>query len=330
MKTITRGCLLLLLLILLPMPIGCRNANDSGTDQLIEGEHSVQPKTSAKKTVALVMKTLTNPFFETMEQGARKAEKEFDVRLLVRTGSKETSVDQQIAIVKQLIRERVDAIVIAPGSSTELIPVLAEAQQAGIVIINIDNRLDIDLSRKLGLTDVPFISVDNEQGAYLSAKMVSDRISSPTEAIVLEGILSAENARDRSRGAERAFAENPNINVVAKRAAQWKLDEGHRVTRELFEQHPNIGVIFCANDLMALGAIRYLSETARDHVLVAGFDALDEAKNAIRQGTLQVTIDQQPALQGYKGVEFAVRALHGEKLPAQTLVDVVVVTAESL
>ena len=55
--------------------------------------------------------------------------------------------------------------------------------------------------------------------------------------------------------------------------------------------------------MMALGVIQYLSETGRHDVLVAAYDALDEAKKAIREGTLQATVDQQAALQGYKGVE---------------------------
>ena len=75
--------------------------------------------------IALVMKTLTNPFFVSMEEGARQAERELGVKLLVRTAAEETSANQQIRIVEQLIdRETVQAIVIAPADSVGLIPVL--------------------------------------------------------------------------------------------------------------------------------------------------------------------------------------------------------------
>ena len=95
-----------------------------------------------KPRIALVMKTLTNPFFAEMERGARRAEAELDIELLVKTAAQETSIEQQIAIVDDLIRDRVDAIVIAPGDLFKLIPVLAKARKAGIVVINVDNRLD--------------------------------------------------------------------------------------------------------------------------------------------------------------------------------------------
>ena len=291
----------------------------------VDEEGSAQPY-----TIALVMKTLTNPFFVEMEKGGRQAEAEFEVELVVKTAAQETSIEQQIEIVDELIREMVDAIVIAPGDSLELIPVLKKAQDAEIVVINIDNRLDPEFSEKVGLVDVPFISVDNEQAAYLSAKYISDQIISPTDVAILEGIRSALNAEARKEGALRAFSENPNITVVVMETAHWKIDEAYEVTQDIFQDHPEIGAFFCANDMMALGAINYLQEADRGDVLVAAYDALEEAKQAIREGTLQVTIDQQAAYQGYLGVEYAVRTLNGESFPAETLVDVLMVTVETL
>ncbi|MBD0334503.1 MAG: substrate-binding domain-containing protein [Cyanobacteria bacterium Co-bin13] len=281
-------------------------------------------------TVALVMKTLTNPFFIEMEKGARQAEQELDINLMVKTAAQETSIEQQISIIQQLIQDQVDAIVIAPGDSTELIPVLKEAQDAGITIINIDNRLDPSRSTELGLRDVPFISVDNSRGAYLSAKYISDRIKTPTQVAILEGIQTAQNAIDREQGARQAFQENANVTIVAEASANWKIDEAYEVAQQIWQKHPDIGAIFCANDMMALGVLQYLSETQRSQVLVAGFDALDEAKAAIRTGQLAVTIDQQASEQGYLGVHYAVQAMAGKQLPMETVVDARVVTQETL
>lgn len=282
------------------------------------------------KTIALVMKTLTNPFFVEMENGARKAENEFGIQLIVKTAAQETSIQQQIAIVEELIHLKVDAIVIAPGDSKELIPVLKKAQDAGIKVVNIDNQLDAELSQKLGLVDVPFISVDNKKGAYLSAKFISDKITTPTKVILLEGIQEARNAQDRLAGAKLAFMENPNITIVASETAHWKIDEAYDVTTRLFQANPDIGAIFCANDMMALGAVQYLEEKQLSNVLVAGYDNLQEAQQAIMDGKMITTIDQQAALQGYTGVEYAIKLINGEKIPPLTLVDVILVTKETL
>ncbi|MFO7683296.1 MAG: sugar ABC transporter substrate-binding protein [Chloroflexota bacterium] len=280
--------------------------------------------------IALVMKTLTNPFFVEMEKGARRAEQELGIKLIVKTAAQETSIEQQIEIVNRLIRDQVDAIVIAPGDSLELIPILKEAQDAGIVVINIDNRLNPQYSQNLGLVNVPFISVNNEQAAYQSAQYISDQITEPTQVIILEGIRGAQNAEDRKRGALQAFAENPNITVVAQETANWKIDEGYDTTRDLFIQYPDIGAIFAANDMMALGAIKYLEDNGQTGILVAAFDNLQEAQDALKNGRLAVTIDQQAAQQGYLGVQYAVQALTGNNLPPETYIDVKVITLENL
>lgn len=280
-------------------------------------------------TIALVMKTLTNPFFVEMEKGARQAEQDLGIELIVKTGTQETSIEQQIAIVHDLIDDGVDAIVIAPADSTQLVPVLAQAQKAGIVIINIDNQLDAKSVSAQKMQETPYISVDNEEGAYQSAKYVSDQLTEPAEVIILEGIRTAKNADDRRQGAERAFGENPNVTVVAKETANWKIDEAHDIAATLFGMHPDTRAVFAANDMMALGVIRYLEEMGRQGVLVAGYDALEEAKIAIDAGKLAATVDQQAAQQGYLGIEYAVKALEGKSLPANTLIDTKLLTKEN-
>ncbi|MTV49397.1 substrate-binding domain-containing protein [Heliobacillus mobilis] len=332
MKGKVFSVLLILISLLL---VACGNSSNKGTNSLIVSSDESHERKEGKdptdkKKIALVMKTLTNPFFVEMEKGARRAENELGIDLIVKVGAKETSIEQQIAIVDELIREKVDAIVIAPGSSTELIPVLKKAQEAKIPIVNIDNRLEPKLCKELGLIDVPFISVNNEQGAYLSAKVIGNKINSPTEAIILEGIEGTDNGEQRKRGALRAFGENKNIHVVASQTANWKIDEAYDVTAKLFQSHPNIRAIFCANDMMALGAIQYLEKAEKKDVLVAGYDALDEAKKAIQAGKLTATIDQQADVQGYTGIQYAYKAMQGEKNPLETMIDVKVIRAGNL
>lgn len=282
---------------------------------------------SPKPRIALVMKTLTNPFFIEMEKGARDAESKLGVELDVRTGGQETAIEQQIEIVETEITNKVDAIVIAPGDSKRLIPVLKKAQDAGIVVVNIDNRLDQQVIQSYGMKPVPFVSVDNEAASYEAAKYLVGQVRGRAKAVILEGIRSAENARLRSQGAERAFVESSNVELVAKETANWKINEAHDVIRKLFSANPDIGVVFCSNDMMAIGVIQYLQETGRRQVLVGGYDALDEARQALRTGEMRVTVDQKAREQGYLGVELALKALHKQAVPDITMVSAKLVTA---
>ncbi len=311
--------------------LGC-GPSGHGSIGAIAQEAAAKPsgEKEAGPRVALIMKTLTNPFFVEMEKGARKAQAETKVDLQVKTATQETSIEQQIELVEKEIKANAKAIVIAPGDSLRLVPVLKKAQDAGIQIVNIDNRLRPDAMAAAGMKPVPFISVDNEQGAFLAAKYLADKLHGHTEAGVLEGIQSAINAQLRKTGAERGLHSNPDLEVVASATANWKIDEAYEVTKKMFKAHPRIGVLFCANDMMAIGAIKYLQESGRTKVLVAGFDALQEAKTAIQAGQLAVTVDQQADQQGYLGVNTALKLIRGEQVPMDLRVEVRLVTAESL
>ena len=160
-----------------------------------------------KKEIGLVMKTLTNPFFVEMERGARRAEQELGITLKVKTAAQETSIEQQIQLVEDLTAAKVAAIVIAPGDSQRLVPALKRAADAGIRIVNIDNRLDPDAVKQAGMSPVPFVSVDNRAGAHQAGKFLAEGINSTTEAAILEGIRSADNARQRTEGARAALVQ---------------------------------------------------------------------------------------------------------------------------
>ena len=283
-----------------------------------------------KKQVGLVMKTLANPFFVEMEKGARRAETDLGIGLTVKTAEQETSIEQQIQLVEDLIAAKVDAIVIAPGDSQRLVPTIKKAADAGIKIVNIDNRLDPEAVKQAGLQPIPFVSVDNDAGAYKAGKFLVEGVSVPTEAAILEGIRSADNARQRMEGARRAMLENKQVKVVASETANWNVDEAYSVTKAIFAKHPNVRIVFASNDVMAIGALKYLHQRGKNEVKVAGYDALEEAVSEIKAGRLAATVDQQAAEQGYQGVALAVKLILGGKVPENTIIDTRLVSASTL
>lgn len=319
----------LLALVTLVTLAGCGDAQRPAVSAVVAEGAAAQASEPARPAtrVVLIMKTLTNPFFVEMERGARRAQQETQIDLQVRTATQETSIEQQIQLVHDAVGARAQAIVIAPGDSTRLVPALKSAQDAGIRIVNIDNRLNAEAMAAAGMKPVPFISVDNEKGAYEAARFLADKVREPTEAVIIEGIRSADNAQQRRRGAERGLVSNPRIRVVAQESANWKIDEAYVLTARLFKQHPKVRLVFCANDMMAIGAIKFLQETGRSRVRVAGFDALDDVAPALRAGHLAVTVDQQAAEQGYRGVRTALRMLAGETPEMEIRVDTRLVTA---
>ena len=150
---------------------------------------------TGRPRVALVMKSLANEFFKTMEDGARAHQRahasEYD---LLATGIKdEQDVAGQIRLVEQVIAEGVSALVIAPADSQALVAVCKRAKDAGIVVVNIDNKLDeiVLVQRKL---QVPFVGPNNRAGAAKVAAYVAERLKPGDKVAILEGVPGAYNA----------------------------------------------------------------------------------------------------------------------------------------
>ena len=308
--------------------VGCGESSGPSVNTPVQ-QPVVAPAPITKKEIGLVMKTLTNPFFVEMEKGARRAEKELGITLKVKTAAQETSIEQQIQLVDDLIAAKIGVIVIAPGDSQRLVPALKKAADAGIPIVNIDNRLDPEAVSQAGMKPIPFISVDNDAGAYKAASLLAKEVTAPTEAAILEGIRSADNAQQRTQGARRGLQENKLVKVVASESANWKIDEAYEVTKLIFTKHPKVKLLFASNDVMAIGAIKYLQETGKTSVKVAGYDALPEALVEIKAGRMLATIDQQAAEQGYQGIALAVRLSQGSAVPTMTTIDTRLITATS-
>ena len=306
----------------------CGSSGDSGDT----GDSSSGNSASDDRpTVALIVKSLANEFFITMADGARQhqSQSEGAYDLIVNGIKNETDLAQQVALIDQMIASGVDAIVVAPADSKAVVPALARAAAAGIVVVNIDNQLDGDILAEYEL-QIPFVGPDNfagaeEVGNYLAATMEADQ-----SVAILEGVPTAYNSQRRTAGFLKAM-NDAGINVVAQQSAQWDQTAAVTVTSGILVQHPELDAILAANDNMALGAVAAITQSGRgDAIKVVGFDNISAVQGLIREGRILATADQHADLLAVYGIEFALEALSGGATQANKATPVDLVTIDSL
>ena len=271
---------------------------------------------AAKKyKIALVMKALSNPFFHAMEVGAREEAEKLGVELFVQGTNKETDVTQQINIIDNFITRQVDALVVAPASSTGLVPALYRAQMQGIYIVNIDNPLDEKIRKQIGL-NCPFVGSDNALGAALAAHDLVAAMGGVGEVAILEGIPGVINAELRKQGALRVLNAEKQIKIAAMQTAEWETENAYNVFTNMLTAHPNIKGLFASNDSMALGAVRAIDAAGKSgQVVIVSYDNIIAAQEAILEGKIHSTIEQHPELMGAYGVRAAKDHLDGKTVP---------------
>jgi ribose transport system substrate-binding protein len=291
----------------------------------------IHAQSASKPRIALIMKSLANEFFQTMEKGARdyqaKHSSEFD---LISNGIKnETDVSQQINLVNQMIAQKVDAIVLAPADSKALISVSKKAQQAGILVVNIDNKFDVDTLAQEKVK-IPFVGPDNRKGAKTVGEYLAKQLSPGSKVVILEGIPGAFNGIQRKLGFEDAIKE-AKLDLVTSQSADWETAKANQVTSAIVTQHPDIVAIFACNDNMALGAVAALKAAGKEgSVKVAGFDNIAAVQQLTKEGKVVATADQHADELAVYGIQYALDALSHKEQAADRETKVDLITKDNL
>lgn len=311
---------LLLCLCGLLLLLGC-NAKNQGS----------QDASSNRPRIALIMKSLANEFFSTMADGARahQAANPDGFELTVTGIQDERDVSRQVALVREMIAQQYDAIVIAPADSQALAPVLKQAMDAGVVVINIDNRLDASVLSELGIT-IPFVGPDNREGALRVGQELAGHLEPGSEVAILEGIETSFNSQQRTEGFRQAMLD-AGMTLVTSQSAMWEMERAKTETDAIMTAHPNLKAIMACNDSMALGVLASLRARGLvGQVQIVGFDNIEAVRESVKEGTILATADQHGDQLAVFGIDAALQILESQTVPEDRQTPVDLVTAESL
>ncbi|MCF1487967.1 sugar ABC transporter substrate-binding protein [Pseudomonas sp. AA27] len=264
--------------------------------------------------VALVMKSLANEFFRTMEDGAKAYQKDHpnDFTLVANGIKDETDTGNQIRIVEQMIATGAKALVIAPADSKALVPVIKKAMDAGITVINIDNRLDPAVLKSKNIS-VPFVGPDNRKGAREVGDYLAKKLKAGDQVGIIEGVPTTTNAQQRTAGFKDAM-QAAQMKIVSVQSGNWEIDKGNAVAASMLNEYPDLKALLAGNDSMALGAVSAVRAAGKTgQVQVVGYDNINAIKPMLKDGRVLATLDQAASQQAVFGIQAALKMLKGEQ-----------------
>ncbi len=274
--------------------------------------------------IAVIPKGLVHQFWLTVRAGAEAAAAEEGVKVIWQGPAKETEVAKQIDIVRDMLNRGVDAIVLAACDTNALIPVIEEAQRARVPVITIDSGVNSDLP-------VSLVATDNVAGARTAADKLAELIGKRGKVGLIPFVPGAATSEWREEGFKEGLKAYPDIELVATLYSQSDVAKGMDVTQDMLTSHQDLDGIFAASEPGAVGAAQAIKAAGKTgEVKLVGFDASEEEVMALRDGTIQALIVQNPFKMGYLGVQSAVRALRGEPVEKRIDTGVAVVTKENV
>jgi ribose transport system substrate-binding protein len=307
-------------LVILAVILACPGCNRGSTS-----------KPGGTPRIALVLKTLNSPFFNDMQRGAQEAASRLGVNLIVQAAEREVDVDRQMQIVENLLQTGIQALCLTPAGSRELVPAVLKANQAKVPVVIVDTRLDPVASQEAGVRPASFIGSDNYEGGRIAARFIVEQSDGKANVAVLEGIPGHETGDSRLRGFRDGIKDAQGVRIVASQPANWERDQGFNVFQNMLQAHPEIDTLFACNDMMALGAAEAIRASGRaGSIRIVGFDAVEDARRAIRDGVMAGSVAQFPDEMGRIAVENALHAIKGEAVPPDAKVRIELITRENV
>ena len=267
-------------------------------------------------SIGLSVSTLNNPFFVTLSDGAEAKAKELGVELIVVDAGDDSA--KQASDIEDLISKNISVLIVNPVDSDAVAPAVQDAVDKGIKVVAVDrvvNGVDVDCS----------IASDNVAGAKMATEYLVELAGEKAKTAELEGVNGASATIDRGQGFHSVADEK--LDVVASQTANFNRAEGMTVMENMLQANPDIQCVFAHNDEMALGAIEAIGDK---DIIVAGFDATDDAIEAVKEGKMAATVAQQPDLMGATAVETAQKLINGETVEKSLPVEVSLITKDNV
>lgn len=279
------------------------------------------PKKEGVK-IGVVLKSLTNQYWQGIAKGVEAAAKDLDVEVTVQAANSEADPTQQLTIAQTMIGRNFDAYVLSPVSVSNLTPAVRELQSRNIPIANADDAR---------IAATVYIGPNHELNGVVAADYMAEHLPDGGEVAQIEGQAGSSAAILRIKGFKEGIAKHGNLKLVASVPGNWDGTQAYNATQTILRKNPEIKAIYANNDTMAVGVAKAVTDMGlTGKIIVIGTDGIPAALDGIKNGTITATVTPLPYYQGYWSVESLVRLLGGQPVPDWVVAPAQLITKDNM
>lgn len=256
--------------------------------------------------------SMQNEFVVSVSDAMEKKAKELGIKLIIVDA--ERSALKQVEQVESFIAQGVNAIVLNPSEVEASSPAVQKALAANIPIVNVNSETSA--------TPSAFVGSDDTESARIAMRYIVEKTGGKGKIIMLHGYMGQAAQIQRAQGAKEIIAQNPGLELIAEQSGEWDRAKSMSLMENWIQSYGNqITAVFAQNDEMAMGAVKALTAAnLKDKVIVVGIDAIPDALQAVKKGTLDATVFQNAEQQGSQAIENAVKLIKGEPVESRILI----------
>jgi ribose transport system substrate-binding protein len=284
-----------------------------------------RPARPARTTIAVVPKGQVHVFWQSVRAGAEAAAKEAGVEMVWSAPQVETDYAGQAAIVEDFINRRVSALVLAPSHHKALVSVVERAVDTGIPVVVMDSGLD-------SARPVSYVATDNHQGGVLAAREMGRRLGGRGKVAVVGIDAGSASGLERESGFQETIQkEFPGIELLGLQYCGSDRSKALSVAEDFLSRAPDLSGIFGSAEPAAVGVFRAVQNRGKKGLVkVVGFDASSDLLEALRDGTIEALVVQNPFRIGHEAVAAAAATIRKRPVAKRIDTGALVVTKENL
>lgn len=268
---------------------------------------------SRQKLIGVVPKATSHLFFVAVHAGAEQAARDHRVEMLWNGPNDETDHARQIQIVDAMVARGVDAIAISATDERALVAPIERAIAAGIPVTVFDSAVNLE-------NYVSFVATDNHNAGCAAARTLAGLIGGKGKVGMVMQKPGGTSTGLRERGFDETMArEFPAVAIAARQFGMADSARSRAAAENILTAHPDLGGIFASSEAASIGAIQAIrGRRLSGKVKLVTFDSSELHIEALRDGTIDVMLVQDPYRIGYEAVKSLAQKLSG-RTPARRL-----------
>jgi ribose transport system substrate-binding protein len=261
---------------------------------------------SREKVIAVVPKATSHLFFVSVHAGVDQAARDFKVKVLWNGPNEETDHGRQIQIVEGMIAQHVDALAISATDERALAAVVSRAISSGIPVTVFDSGVNVQ-------NYTSFIATDNYGAGCTAARKLAALTGNNSKVGIVMHKPGGTSTVLREQGFEDTMKkEFPGMTIAAKQFGMSDPARSRTAAENILTAHPDLAGIFSSSEPSSLGAIQAIrSRGLSGKIRLVTFDFSTTHVEALRDGTIDVMIVQDPFRIGYEAVHSLAEKLAG-------------------
>lgn len=279
---------------------------------------------AGERTVAYVKGYTGDEYYTSQECGVIEAAKKAGVKATI-SGAAEWDSAKQAPVLQAVVQTRPDVIIIDATDSRAMIAPIQGAVDAGIPVMTVGDDIEADIP-------FTFLAANQFRGGEMAAERLVAKLPKGGKVLVVGVKPGISSTDQRQQGFEKVIGANQAFEYLGVQYSDNDQNKAAAIVSATLQAHPDLAGIFAVNLITAQGAAAALRQAdAASKVELVGFDASPTLANALRDGTVDALISQNPRELGVAAVADAVAYLDGKRdFPRKRELDPFLLTGDNL